>query len=273
MDNSSAIGVFDSGLGGLTVAREVIRALPEERIVYFGDTARVPYGSKSASTIRHYAEQILAFLKTQDVKAIVVACNTVSAYALEDLRHSVPVPVVGVVKPGARVAAAATKNRRIGVIGTEGTVKSGLYERFICEIDPGIRIFQKACPLFVPLVEEGWWKDSITREVAERYLAPLKEEGVDTLIMGCTHYPLIRKLIGEVIGPEVQLINPAYETAQELMRVLSREQLLRTDKTPLTKEEQYRFYVSDAPEKFRAFAEAVLHFETPDAERVNIEAY
>ena len=273
MDRSSAIGIFDSGLGGLTVAREVVRALPEEKIVYFGDTARVPYGSKSAETIRHYAEQILAFLKTQDVKAIVVACNTVSAYALEDLRHSVSVPVVGVVKPGARVAAAATKNRRIGVIGTEGTVHSGLYERFIQEIDPRIRVFQKACPLFVPLVEEGWWKDDITRCVAERYLEPLKEEDVDTLILGCTHYPLIRKLLSEVIGPEVQLINPAYETAQELKRILKEKDLVREDSTPLRKEEQYSFYVSDAPEKFRDFAAEVLHFETPDAERVNIEAY
>ena len=273
MDTQSPIGVFDSGLGGLTVAREVIRALPNEKIVYFGDTARVPYGSKSASTIRHYAEQILNFLNTQDVKAIVVACNTVSAYALEDLRSQVSVPVVGVVKPGAKVAAAATKNHKIGVIGTNGTVQSGLYKRFIREIDPRIEVVQQACPLFVPLVEEGWWEDSITDEVAERYLAPLKDAGVDTLIMGCTHYPLIRRVIGKVMGEEVRLINPAFETACELTRMLTEEQLTRKGAAPASPEEDYRFYVSDAPEKFGDFAESVLHFKTPDAVRINIEAY
>ena len=273
MNTSSAIGIFDSGLGGLTVAREVIRALPNEKIVYFGDTARVPYGSKSAATIRHYAEQILHFLDTQDVKAIVVACNTVSAYALEDLKSQVTVPVIGVVKPGARVAAAATKNHKIGVIGTNGTVQSGLYERFIHEIDPETTVFQQACPLFVPLVEEGWWEDGITEEVAERYLAPLIDAGVDTLIMGCTHYPLIRRVIGKVMGEGVRLINPAFETAAHLKRVLAEKGLFREEDTPVCPQQDYRFYVSDAPEKFGDFAESVLHFKTPEAVRINIEAY
>lgn len=269
--NDKPIGVFDSGLGGLTVAREIIRQIPDEKIVYFGDTARVPYGSKSKGTIIHYVEQILNFLKTKEVKAIVIACNTASAYALEEVRGNVDVPIVGVVKPGARVAAAATKNRKVGVIGTEGLVKSGLYTSFIQEIDPAIQVFAKACPLFVPLVEEGWWKDPITTDIAKRYLEEMKQEQVDTLIMGCTHYPLLRSTIREVMGPNVNLINPAYETAVEIRRILEWNDLLREPGG--NEEDKHHFYVSDDPEQFYRFATSVLKFDIPMAEKINIEEY
>ena len=273
MENRNApVGIFDSGLGGLTVAREVIRQIPNERIVYFGDTARVPYGSKSKDTIRHYSEQIVNFLYTKDVKAIVVACNTASAYALEEIRDEVRVPIIGVVRPGACTAARNTRNKKIGVIGTEGTVHSNLYKQFIRETDPEIEVFQKACPLFVPLVEEGWWHDEITTTVVKRYLKGLTAAGIDTLILGCTHYPLIRSTIRSVVGERVTLINPAYETAVELKRLLESNGIL-SDEEGLGAADKYRFYVSDDPEKFDAFASSVLEFPVSSAEKVNIEAY
>lgn len=266
------VGVFDSGLGGLTVAREIIRQIPDEKIVYFGDTARVPYGSKSQDTVVHYVRQILNFLKTKDVKAIVIACNTASALALEAVRSEVDVPIIGVVKPGAVTAVNATKNKRIGVIGTTGLVRSGLYPAFISELDPTIQVLQKACPLFCPLVEEGWWHDPVTTEVANRYLSELKKEKVDTLIMGCTHYPLIRSTIREVMGPNVSLVNPAYETAVELRRVLEWNDLTRDPEAP-DADNRYGFYVSDDPDQFREFAVSVLKFDIPAAEKINIEEF
>ncbi len=272
MHKEAPVGVFDSGLGGLTVVREITRQLPEENIVYFGDTARVPYGSKSQSTVIHYTEQILRFLYTKDVKAIVVACNTVSAYALEEVKHSVPVPIIGVVIPGARVAAHATVNGRVGVIGTEATVHSGLYTRIIQEMAPGVQVFSKACPLFVPLVEEGLWKDSVTTEIAARYLSELKDADVDTLIMGCTHYPLLRSTIREVIGNSVNLVNPAYETAVELRRTLERFDLMREAGTE-EKTVEHSFYVSDDPERFSRFASGVLKTEIRLPEKIAIEEY
>ena len=216
MENNAPIGVFDSGLGGLTVVREIMRNLPDERIVYFGDTARVPYGSKSPDTIIRYSRQIVRFLEQQEVKAIVIACNTASALALDTVEKETSLPILGVVRPGADMAVASTKNNRIGVIATEGTIRSGLYNRLIREADPRMQVFTKACPLFVPLVEEGWTKDPITKEVANRYLQELLDSEIDTLIMGCTHYPLLRSLLKEVVGDGVQLVNPAYETAQVL---------------------------------------------------------
>ncbi len=270
--SDAPVGVFDSGLGGLTVMREIVRQIPDERIVYFGDTARVPYGSKSRATIIHYTEQILNFLKTKEVKAIVVACNTVSAYALEAVKDRVDVPIIGVVKPGARVAAVSTKNHKVGVIGTEATVDSGLYSEYIRHLNPKAEVFSKACPLFVPLVEEGWWHDEITTSVTERYMKELKEAGVDTLIMGCTHYPLLRSTLREVMGPEVNLVNPAYETAVELRRTLEWRDLLR-EEDGSEKCDRYRFYVSDASERFGRFAQSVLGFDVPAAEKINIEEF
>lgn len=210
MRKDAPIGVFDSGVGGLTVAREIIRQIPNERIVYFGDTARLPYGTKSKDTIIRYARQIVNFLMDEGVKAIVVACNTASAYALEEIKDEIEVPIIGVVKPGARTAVSVTKNNRIGIIATEGTINSGLYTRLIHEENPDIEVVGKACPLLVSLVEEGWLHDSITDQVLERYLESLKQENIDTLVLGCTHYPLLRSSIGKIMGDKVNLVNPAF---------------------------------------------------------------
>ena len=222
---NAPVGVFDSGVGGLTVAREIMRNLPEENIVYFGDTARVPYGTKSKDTVLRYSRQIIRFLKTQDVKAIVIACNTASAYALEDVEKELDIPIIGVVKPGAKVACEATHNKKIGVIATEATINSGIYSSYITRQDPQIQVIGKACPLFVPLVEEGWLKDSVTFEVAGRYLRKLMEQDIDTLILGCTHYPLLRSTLREIVGEKVTLVNPAYETARELKQLLAEKGL------------------------------------------------
>ncbi len=272
MENYSdaPIGVFDSGLGGLTVMREIMRCLPDENIIYFGDTARVPYGSKSRDTIIHYVEQILHYLEEQEVKAIVVACGTASAYALEAVRHKVSVPILGVVRPGVRAAAAITKNGKIGVIGTEASVKSGLYESLLHKINPELKVCSVACPLFVPLVEEGLWRDEITTLVAKRYLTSLKEAGVDTLIMGCTHYPLLEETIREVMGSEVRLVNIGVETAKVLSRILSERGI--TKKT-LDAPPVYRFSSSDAPEKLCRFGEYALSMTIPEAVRISIEDY
>ena len=196
------IGVFDSGVGGLTVVREIMRQIPQEKIVYFGDTARVPYGTKSKDTVLRYSRQIVRFLRAREVKAIVIACNTASAYALETLQQEIDIPIIGVVKPGARVAARETTGGHIGVIGTEATVGSHIYRDYIQGIRPDVQVFEKACPLFVSLAEEGWWKDPITEAVAERYLQEMKERKVDTLILGCTHYPLLRSTVRKVVGEE-----------------------------------------------------------------------
>ena len=266
------IGVFDSGVGGLTVAREIMRNIPNERIIYFGDTARVPYGSKSKDTVLRYSRQIIRFLRTQDVKAIVVACNTASAYALEEIKKELDIPIIGVVKPGARVAGKATKNGKIGIIGTEATVNSGIYTEFIQAQNPDIQVLGKACPLFVPLVEEGWLKDSVTAEVAGRYLDSLMEQGIDTLILGCTHYPLLRSLLRDIVGEGVTLVNPAYETARELKELLKREHL----ENPCTGDceaERCKFYVSDLAEKFKEFANSILPFDIEMTRQINIEEY
>lgn len=265
------IGVFDSGIGGLTVVREIMRNIPNERIIYFGDTARLPYGSKSKETIIRFSRQIVRFLQEQDVKAIVIACNTASAFALDTLQAEIDVPIIGVVKPGAKVACEATRNGRVGVIATKGTIGSGLYGNLIRQTLPNAQVIGQPCPLFVPLVEEGWRKDPITREVALRYLEPLKQQGIDTLILGCTHYPLLRSLVGELMGPDVTLVNPAYETALQL-RSLLREQRIASDREP-EGETPYKFYVSDAVESFREFANSILPIDVDRAQKVDIEAY
>lgn len=267
------VGVFDSGVGGLTVAREIMRQMPNERIVYFGDTARVPYGSKSRETITHYSEQIVSFLLEQNVKAIAVACNTASAYALQTLEKDCPVPVIGVIRPGAKTATELTRNGKIGVIGTEATISSGVYTEYIHQLMPQAQVLGKACPLFVPLVEEGLWEDPVTDEIARRYLSELMDEGVDTLIMGCTHYPLIRKTIGRTLGDGVQLVNPAYETAIELRRLLDEEGLLAKERPALGSESQYQFFVSDAADKFKRFANSIIKYGILSAKTINIEKY
>jgi glutamate racemase len=263
------IGVFDSGVGGLTVAREIMRQLPQERIIYFGDTARVPYGSKSRETIVRYSRQIIHFLESKGVKAIVVACNTASAFALEKIRPEMKMPIIGVVKPGAKVAAEITHNGRIGVIGTEGTVGSHIYTEMIHRHNPEATVLGKACPLFVPLVEEGWLKDPVTVQVAKRYLLYFQESDIDTLILGCTHYPLLRAMIREIMGESVNLVNPAYETAQGLKRLLEQHGISNDGKMPV--EPMYQFYVSDAAEKFKNFANSILPCEIEEAQLIHIE--
>lgn len=272
MDTNAPIGVFDSGVGGLTVAREIMRQIPNERIVYFGDTARVPYGSKSKDIITKYSRQIIHFLLTENVKAIVIACNTASAFAIDAMQSEFDLPIIGVVKPGAKVAAETTVNGRIGLIGTEGTIHSGMYTEFIKSIRPDVEVIGKPCPLFVPLVEEGMLHDTITDQVAERYLSTLKDKDIDTLIMGCTHYPLLRSTIGKVMGSSVNLVNPAYETAIELKKLLEDKNLANVCDVD-SPSSMYRFYVSDAAEKFKAFANSILPFDITMTKQINIEQY
>lgn len=272
MDKNAPIGVFDSGVGGLTVAREIMRQIPNERIVYFGDTARVPYGSKSKDNIIKFSRQIIRFLQTENVKAIVIACNTASALALDEMQQEFDLPILGVVKPGAKVAVETTANKRIGLIGTEANIRSGVYTRYIKSLDDEAKVFEKACPLFVPLVEEGWLHDDITLQVASHYLEELKEKDIDTLIMGCTHYPLIRSTIRKVMGDKVNLVNPAYETAIELKNLLERDNLANKCDVD-SPSSMYRFYVSDAEEKFKLFANSILPFDITMTKQINIENY
>ena len=287
MDKNAPIGVFDSGVGGLTVAREIMRQIPNERIVYFGDTARVPYGSKSKDNIIKFSRQIIRFLQTENVKAIVIACNTASALALDEMQQEFDLPILGVVKPGAKVAVETTANKRIGLIGTEANIRSGVYTRYIKSLDDEAKVFEKACPLFVPLVEEGWLHDDITLQVASRYLEELKEKDIDTLIMGCTHYPLLRSTLHRLMGDEVTLVNPAYETAVELKTLLRDMDLTRSseDLERFSEEnsrraaagepilDPYQFFVSDRAENFTRFAKAILPKEVKDTKQINIEEY
>ena len=269
--NTAPVGVFDSGVGGLTVAREISRQLPNENIVYFGDTARVPYGSKSQNTIIRFSEQIIRFLKTKEVKAIVIACNTASALALDAVRDEFDIPIMGVVIPGARAAVEATRNRKVGVVGTDATVQSGMYTKVIHGMAPDITVIEKACPLFVPLVEEGFKEHQVTREIIEYYLESMRSTDIDAMILGCTHYPLIRSKIREYLGDRIQIVNPAYETAMDLKRLLEEKNIANDGETP--RHSRYSFYVSDAAEKFRRFANTVMPFDVPTTNVVNIEEY
>ena len=272
VDKYAPIGVFDSGIGGLTVVREIMRQIPNEKIIYFGDTARTPYGSKSKETVTRFSRQIVRFLQTHDVKAIVVACNTASAYALEELEREIDIPIIGVIKPGTKAALNATKNGKIGVIATAATIGSQIYTKYIKENAEDDIVYGKACPLFVPLIEEGLWEDPVTDEIVRRYLTELIDLDIDTLILGCTHYPLIRKALGRIMGSEVTLVNPAYETAIELKALLGEKGLLN-DKAPTLGENQYRFYVSDMADKFKVFANSIIKYGILSAKTVNIEDY
>jgi glutamate racemase len=266
--SAAPIGVFDSGVGGLTVVRELIRQLPRESLIYFGDTARVPYGPKSPDTIRNYSREIGGYLLSQGVKAIVVACNTATAHALPSLARELPVPVIGVVEPGARAAVAATRGSGIGVIGTAGTVASGAYERAIHAFAPSVRVVTTACPLFVPLVEEGWLDTEATTLIARQYLAPIVASGVDTLVLGCTHYPLLAPVIAPIVGGAVRLIDSAHATASATRDAINRAGLDR----PVTGADassppRYRFVVSDGADQFlragrRFLGSAIEHVET-----------
>ncbi len=259
------IGVFDSGIGGLTVVRELFRQLPGESIVYFGDTARVPYGTKSDETIQKFALEDARFLEEQGVKFIVVACNTVSSNSLDLLKKSISMPVEGVIQPGARAAVGATRSGRVGVIGTDSTIASRAYERAIRDLDKNIRIFARSCPLFVPLAEEGWIDDPVTARVAERYLSHLRRCQVDVLVLGCTHYPLLKDVIARTMGPEVVLIDSATATAAEVSRILDREHLRNTGASP----PEHHFYVSDLPRRFGEVGERFLGSSLAHVVRVN----
>lgn len=268
-DKSLPIGVFDSGVGGLTVAKEIMQNLEKEKIVYFADSARIPYGSKSKDTVLKFSRQISRFLQTKNVKAIVIACNTASAFAFEELEKELDIPVIGVVQPGARAAAAQTRNKKVGVIGTVGTVNSKLYARFIQKENPEIEVFGRACPLFVPLVEEEMATDSVTVTMAKRYLQTLMENNIDTLVLGCTHYPLLKETIQGVVGDNVTLVNPAHETVLELKKMLGDKGLLADSND----KKRHEFYVSDAPDTFNHAAKKILDLEIDNTEMINIDSY
>jgi glutamate racemase len=248
------IGIFDSGIGGLTVAHAVMQQLPRESVTYFGDTARVPYGPKSPETVRRYSLEIASFLVQQQIKTLVVACNTATAHALPALRESLTIPVIGVIEPGARAAVRATRNGHVGVIGTAGTIKSGAYERALRALEPGLRITARACPLFVPIVEEGWIDHEATRLIAREYLEPLLREEVDAVVLGCTHYPLLKSVIVDVLGPGVALIDSAEETARETAAVLQNKRLTVTGHAGPT----HRFIASDDPLMFLQLGQRFL---------------
>jgi len=245
--NAAPIGIFDSGIGGLTVARAIYERLPHESTVYFGDTARVPYGPKSPETVRRYSLEILDWLLGQNVKAVVIACNTSTAHALETLQQHSPVPVMGVIDPGARAAASASAAGPIGVIGTAGNIASNAYARAIQRRLPDARVEQQACPLFVPLVEEGWFEHPAAELIAREYLEPLRQAQVDVLVLGCTHYPLLKPLLQRVMGPGVRLIDSGEETAAVVGHVLDRNQLTAPEGARAT----HRFAVSDDEARFR----------------------
>ncbi|HEX7153891.1 MAG TPA: glutamate racemase [Thermoanaerobaculia bacterium] len=253
------IGVFDSGVGGLTVFREIARALPHEALVYLGDSARVPYGTKSPETIVRYSLEAAQHLLARDIKLLVVACNTATAAALPTLMAKLSVPVIGVVEPGARAAVAATKGR-VGVIATEGTVKSQAYTKAIKAIDPSVEVIEMAAPLFVPLAEEGWAHTHVAREVAEIYLAPLVDQGIDTLVLGCTHYPILRGTIEKVVGDRVAIVDSA-ETTAKTVAALCRESNGQVAPS-------YQFLVTDAADRFRRIAGDFLEREIEHLELV-----
>ena len=285
-DRQAPIGVFDSGVGGLTVVREIMRNLPDERIVYFGDTARVPYGSKSKNTVIRYSRQIVHFLETQQVKAIVIACNTATAAGLAHAQKTFPVPVIGVVEPGARAAVHATRNRRVGVIATKGTIESGAYANAIRHIDAGITVFSTATPRFVEIAErgirmaEGPVEDYTSlaskvyirpafQEIAKEYLEPLRRCGIDTLVLGCTHYPLLKALIGTVVGREVTLISSAKEAARDVKEILSRKGALAAEGFEPT----LRFCTTGEDlDEFRSFGDRVFRRPLEHVEHVDLPA-
>jgi len=263
MNRDSAIGVFDSGIGGLTVLQRIMEALPRENTVYLGDTARSPYGTKSVETVLRYSFENTDFLIEKGVKLVVVACNTSTAIALEALKENVAVPVIGVIEPGVRRALAETRNKKIGIIGTEATIQSGAYTRALKKLDSKIEVYSRACPLFVPLVEEGWLDNPVVKLTVKSYLGSLKQSGIDTLILGCTHYPLLKKAIQRFVGRAVRLVDSAEETAKEAQTVLKKKSLAREKGkgTP-------SFFVTDAPDRFIKVGQRFLGEKVESAVRI-----
>ena len=267
MDNRP-IGVFDSGLGGLTVVKELIRELPGESIVYFGDTARIPYGTRSKEIVTKYSAQCIRFLLSKNIKMVVIACNTASSSSLEELTAMFDLPILGVIRPGARAAVEATRSGKIGVIGTSGTIRSKAYPNTIMELNPESVVVDEACTLFVPIVEEGWSDTEIARLTAERYLSNLKEQEVDTVVLGCTHYPLLEQTIAQVMGPDVALINPAVSTVRQVREILTRKNMLRESST----EPETSFYVSDFGQSFQRIGSRFLNRDIV-AQCIDIEKF
>jgi len=264
-DRGDAIGVFDSGVGGLTVAKQLFRQLPSESVIYLGDTARVPYGTKSGDTVRRYADSCAGLLAERGIKLLVVACNTASAYALEYLRSRYALPIIGVIEPGARAAAAVTRTGKVGVIGTDGTIQSRSYEDALHGYDAAIQVHAKSCPLFVPLADEGWVAGDVPRAVAQTYLGEMNTLEMDTLVLGCTHYPLLKDVIRDVIGPKVAMVDSAEATAQVVADTLKESDLM-TDENALP---IHQFYASDAPDTFRRVGERFLGQSIADVEWVD----
>jgi len=262
-----AIGIFDSGVGGLTVLKEVVRVLPQEDTIYLGDTARVPYGSKSPETVIRYSRQIARYLLGRDVKLLVVACNTASAVALATLKQELSIPIVGVIEPGARAAVQATVSGKVGVIGTAATIGSSAYTKAIKRINPDIEVVTRACPLFVPLAEEGWVDNEVARLTARAYLGGLREQGVDTLVLGCTHYPILKGTIAEVMGPDVTLVDSAEQTALTVAQILAERELLR----PCVEKGNHHYYVTDVPAGFIKVGNRFLGGGFGDVYQVDLE--
>lgn len=270
MDNR-AIAVFDSGLGGLTVFKEISKILPGESMIYFGDSGRAPYGTKSKETVIKYALQSIRFLMGHDIKLMVMACNTMSAHSFEIAKKCIDVPIIEVIKAGASTAVAETRIKKVGIIGTTATICSGAYQKAISELDQNIEIYQKACPLFVPLVEEGqeWWENDIALRIAQEYLSPLKETGVDTLVLGCTHYPLLHRTITKVMGEGVKLVSSALEVARVVKKLILDNNIQSEEwHKPV-----YRYYTSDSVEKFESLCSTILGRRISSAEKVDIEKY
>ena len=264
---SRPIGVFDSGIGGLTVVAEIMKQLPNEEIVYFGDTARLPYGPKSTETVTQFAMQDTEFLLGRGVKMVVVACNTASSAAIDPLAAKYDVPIVGVIRPGALAAVSATLSGKIGVIGTEGTIASHAYRHEIAKLDRDTELLEQSCPLFVPLAEEGWTDREVTLVIAHEYLTPLRDAGVDVVVLGCTHYPILKRTIGKVFGPGVTLIDSAEETASEVVERLGALGLARVDGA----RPSHHFYVSDVPHRFQEQAERFLGAPLPSVDVVAVD--
>jgi glutamate racemase len=274
LDREAPVGIFDSGVGGLTVLKEIIKILPFENCVYFGDVGRTPYGGRSKEIITQFTRQDVAFLVEQKVKFIVCACNTASSVALEDIRKDYPVEMVGVIQPGARAAAQRTKSGKIGVVGTHATISSNAYAKYIHDIDPKLKVFSLACPLFVPLAEEGYIDKEATYLIAVDYLQTMKDVDIDTLVLGCTHYPLLKHVIGDVMGDDVMLIDSGEETARATRDILSTTNLLNpaASQTPCP-EGEHKFFVSDVPERFSGVASRFLGREVSRITRVDISRY
>ncbi len=262
-----SIGIFDSGVGGLTVLKEVVKALPQEDTIYLGDTARVPYGTKSPETVTRYSLQVTSFLVERDIKLLVVACNTASAVSLDALKNHFSIPIIGVIEPGARRAVSVTRSGKVGVIGTTATIQSSAYSKAIKKIDRGIEVVTRACPLFVPLAEEGWVDNEVARLTARNYLQGLKDEGVDTLVLGCTHYPLLKGIIAEVMGDGVKLVDSAEETARTVAETLGAGDILR----PSSERGNHHFFVTDVPAGFIRVGNRFLGGRLGDVYQVNLE--